>query len=187
MATRSNASSTGMNFKIGHSYTFLEAEHVGAMTTIYRGQWDFFHQDVHISSVEGLLGLKPTTRTINRVFTAVSEEAGALRGKNLPDIIDSSRLDKVTAVVVMRLPPGMLLSQYIEKQKRLDVDQTYRVLRGVTRALADCREQASPHRGATPDRIWLCDDGTPILLGYGEALRRREVNHLHGRTANEIW
>lgn len=187
MATRSNASSSGMNFNLVHNYTFLDAEHVGPMTTIYGGVWNFFDQHVYIASAEGLLGLKPTTRTVNRVFTAIAEEAGAIRGPNLPDIIDSSRIDKVTAVVVMRLPRGMMLSRYIAEQGQLDVDQTYRILRGVTRALNACREQAAPHRGATADRIWLCDDGTPILLGYGEALRRREVNHLSGRTANEIW
>lgn len=187
MATRSTLSSSGKFFSIEHSYTFGNAEFVGPMTTIYSGVWNYFDRDVHIASAEGLVGLKPTTRTMNRVFTSVADEAGRVQGPNLPDIIDSSRLDKKTAVVVMRLPPGMVLSRYIEERGVLDIDQCYQVLRGVSRALAACREQASPHRGATPDRIWLCDDGTPILLGYGEALRRREINNLTGRTAKELW
>lgn len=176
-----------MTFSLEHTYAFGDAEFVGPMTTIYSGVWNFFDRDVYIASAEGLLGLKPTSRTIKRVFTSIAEEAGRVHGPNLPDIIDSSRIDKVTAVVVMRLPRGMVLSRYIEEQGRLDVDQCYNIIRGVSRALAACREQAAPHRGATPDRIWLCDDGTPILLGYGEALRRREINNLSGRTANELW
>lgn len=176
-----------MTFKLTHEYRFEEAVHVGPMTTIYRGQWDFFGRDVYIASAEGLLGLKPTSRTVQRVFGTLADEAGRIQGPYLPDIIDSSRVDKITAVVVMRLPPGMILSRYIEEQGTLDADQTYRILRGVARALEQCRAQASPHRGATPDRVWLSDDGRPVLLGYGEALRRSEVNHLSGHTSNEIW
>lgn len=176
-----------MSFSLEHTYQFREAVHVGPMTTIYRGEWTFFDRDIYIASVEGLLGMKPTTRTTQRVFQTVAEEAGRFQGPNLPDIIDSSRIDQLTAVVVMRLPPGMILSRYIEEQGPLDVDQTYKILRGVRRALEVCREHDAPHRGATADRIWLCDDGNPILLGYGEALRRREINNLSGRTANEIW
>lgn len=187
MATRTTGSSTGMTFQLTHEYRFDEAVHVGPMTTLYRGRWDFFGRDVYIASAEGLLGLKPTSRTVQRVFSTLADEAGRIHGPYLPDIIDSSRVDKITAVVVMRLPPGMILSRYIEEQGALDADQTYRILRGVARALEQCREQASPHRGATPDRVWLCDDGRPILLGYGEALRRSEVNHLSGHTSNEIW
>lgn len=187
MATRSSDSSTGMIFDLTHVYRFDEAVHVGPMTTIYRGHWNFFDREVYIASVEGLLGLKPTSRTTERVFRTIADEAGRLRGPYLPDIIDSSRVDSITAVVVMQLPPGMILSRYIHENGTLDPDQTYRVLRGVSRALRSCREQASPHRGATPDRVWLCDDGRPILLGYGEALRRAEVNHLSGHTSNEIW
>lgn len=176
-----------MIFSLTHKYRFDEAVHVGPMTTIYRGQWDFFDREVYIASAEGLLGLKPTSRTVQRVFRTLADEAGRIRGPYLPDIIDSSRVDKVTAVVVMQLPPGRVLSRYIHENGPLDPDQTYRVLRGVSRALRTCREQASPHRGATPDRVWLCEDGRPILLGYGEALRRAEVNHLSGHTSNEIW
>lgn len=187
MATRNTGSSTGMTFKLKHEYRFNEAVHVGPMTTLYRGQWDFFDRDVYLASAEGLLGLKPTSRTVQRVFGTLADEAGRIHGPYLPDIIDSSRVDKITAVVVMRLPPGMILSRYIEEEGPLDADQTYRILRGVARALEQCREQVSPHRGATPDRVWLSDDGRPTLLGYGEALRRSEVNHLSGHTSNEIW
>lgn len=187
MATRSSDSSSGMIFSLTHNYRFNEAVHVGPMTTIYHGHWDFFDREVYIASAEGLLGLKPTSRTVQRVFSTIADEAARIQGRYLPDIIDSSRIEKVTAVVVMRLPRGMILSRYIEENGPLDPDQTYTVLRGVARALEQCREQANPHRGATPDRIWLCDDGTPILLGYGEALRRAEINHLSGHTSNEIW
>lgn len=187
MATRSSASSTGMTFHLKHRYTFVDAVYTGPMTTIYRGVWDFFDREVYIASAEGLLGLKPTSSTTQRVFSTIAEEAGAIQGKYLPDIVDSSRIDKITAVVVMRLPAGQILSQWIERHGTLSADQTYKILRGVAQALQQCRVQAGPHRGPTPDRVWLCEDGTPILLGYGEALRRREINHLSGHTANEIW
>lgn len=187
MATRSSDSSTGMIFSLTHTYRFNEPVYAGPMTTLYRGQWNFFDREVYIASAEGLLGLKPTSRTIQRVFGTLADEAARIQGPHLPDIIDSSRIEKVTAVVVMRLPPGQILSRYIEDNGPLDPDQTFRVLRGVARALKQCREQASPHRGATPDRVWLCNNGEPILLGYGEALRRAEVNHLSGHTSNEIW
>lgn len=187
MATRSSDSSSGMIFSLTHNYRFNAPVHVGPMTTIYHGQWDFFDREVYIASAEGLLGLKPTSRTVQRVFSTIADEAARIQGPYLPNIIDSSRIEKVTAVVVMRLPRGMILSRYIEENGPLDPDQTYRVLRGVSRALQQCRAQASPHRGATPDRVWLCDDGQPILLGYGEALRRAEINHLSGHTSNEIW
>lgn len=187
MAIRQPPTPHGTSVAVEHAYIYGAPVYAGPSTTIYAGTSNFFDHPVYISSPDRLIHMQPTSRIKKRVFDSLVKEAGGIRGPNLPDIIDGGRIDDRSAFIVMRLPDGEMLSQRVERQGALDPDATYKILRGVVRALDATREQAAPHRGPTADRIWLCEDGSAILLGYGEVLRRREINNLSGRTYNETW
>ncbi len=74
--------------------------------------------------------------------------------------------------IVMSLPPGRLFSEWVAETSRVD----WVALQPVAESLAKILEFAGEHGLAdgrlTPDRVWVCDDGSAIIpeFGFGSLL-----------------
>ena len=74
--------------------------------------------------------------------------------------------------IVLSLPPGRLFSEWVAETKRID----WKALQPVAESLAKLLEFAGEHGLAdgrlTPDRVWVCDDGSVIIpeFGFGSLL-----------------
>ena len=186
MAPSSPSDLNGSIISIDHEYVVGRVSHSGPLTTLHEGRWTLFDLPVTIASLDGLIRLQMTTRVQRRLMGNVLKVAGKVRGRHLPDIIDTAELSAANVCLVMRLPRGRLAVQHLAEHGPMRLDAALRVVRGVVRALETCREQGHPHRGPMVDRIWLDERGEPTLLGLGEVLYRRDITIMKGRRHIEL-
>lgn len=179
---------TGLNLELDHKYAVESVLHRGPVATTYRATWTLFDLPVFVRFYESLVGLRLRHRDSTRIRWTLESEAGKVRGDHLPDTIDAGIHGPLQPFLVMRLPQGELLLERLQREGRLPVADVVRIVRSVASALADCREQAEPHRGPTADRVWIGRDGEVVLLGYGEVLYRDDTLTMGGIATTElIW
>ena len=179
---------TGLNLELDHTYAVERAVHRGPMATTYTASWTLFDLPVTIRFYDSLMPLRLRHRDATRIRWTIESEAGKVRGEHLPDAIDAGIHHQMEPFLVLRLPPGELLSQRLDRVGRLPLAQVLDIVRGVASALTDCRQQAEPHRGPTADRIWLGESGEVLLLGYGEVLFREDTLTMGSVATTElIW
>ncbi len=86
----------------------------------------------------------------------------------LLDVVDTWRR---TVLVLEHLPGGPLAT--------LD--------HRVEELVADLRRLGVEHRAVTPDHVLLRADGTPVLVGFGQASRRSRSSSVSRRTTTRAW
>lgn len=179
---------TGLNLELDHKYAVEGAVHRGPMATTYTASWTLFDLPVTIRFYDSLMGLRLRHRDATRIRWTIESEAGKVRGRHLPDALDAGVHHQMEPFLVLRLPPGELLSQRLDRVGRLPLTNVVDIVNGVASALADCREQAEPHRGPTVDRVWIGDGDEVLLLGYGEVLFREDTLTMGGFPTTElVW
>lgn len=177
---------TGMTLELDHKYRVGGVVHRGPMATMYEGKWELFDSPVHVRSYEDLVKLRLRHRDTTRIRWAIESEAGKIRGPGLPDVIDAGIEDPTKPFLIMRLPPGELLSTHLRSREGLSTEKAVTIVHQVARALDHCRELGMPHRGPTADRIWLGADGEVLLLGLGEVLYRDDTVSMAGAPSTEL-
>ena len=179
---------TGNQIELDHSYVVGEPVHTGGMATMYEATWTVFDQPVYVRACDGLPRLRLRYRTQTRIREAVEERVGRIRGPHLPDVIDAGHQDETRPFLVMRLPAGGLLSRRVNARDRMDAEPVAAMLDAVAKALRTYRDAETPHRGPTPDRVWLGDDGDVVLLGFGEVLYRDDSITMSGPAESaHVW
>lgn len=177
---------TGMTLELDHKYRVGTVVHRGPMATMYEGKWELFDFPVHIRSYEDLVKLRLRHRDTTRIRWAIESEAGKVRGPGLPDVIDAGIEDPTKPFLIMRLPPGELLSTRLRSSEGLSPDKAAKIVRQVATALQHCRDVGMPHRGPTADRVWLGAEGEVLLLGLGEVLYRDDTVSMSGAPSTEL-
>lgn len=171
-----------------HSFTSGSLIYSNSTVELYEATWDFSGEAIAYYQVSNLVRLKATSRVRTRVFHAVATESRHFRHPNLPDILGCVGPTEKDAGIFMRLPKGKLLLPHIDETNGLAPALTLKILRGVAKALRSYRNQgAYPHRGPTADRVWVSDQGDPILLGWGEVLNRNDLGNVSARLGAEMW
>jgi serine/threonine protein kinase len=162
-------------------YQVLRDTFQGPIVTMQRARFGLFDVPVHLRTYPGLDRIELLQSDRADFLHRVRELAHLPQGPNLPTVLD--RLEPSdgvpTLTLVLQLPPGDLLHNILVREGRLSPRRTLSVLRGVARALEACRRAGEPHRGPTPDRVWLGERGEVLLLGYGEVLYREIVLSNH--------
>ena len=90
--------------------------------------------------------------------------------KEVPEVVDILDFieDNNTAYIVMEYVKGVDLARYIQvKGGKLDVAETFRILRPVMEALAKVHKGGIVHRDISPDNIILDPMGGAKLLDFG--------------------
>lgn len=108
-----------------------------------------------------------------------SDEAKRLAQFNAVDgvveIKDTFR-ENNTSYIVMEYLEGETLRQRIEREGKINVDDTLTIIRSVLKALEEVHKGDIIHRDIAPDNIFLCDDGRIKLIDFG-ASRYATVQH----------
>lgn len=179
---------TGNQIELDHSYVVGDPVHTGGLATLYEATWTVFDQPVYVRACDGLPRLRLRYRTQTRIRETVEEKVGRIRGPHLPDVIDAGHQDETRPFLVMRLPKGALLSRRVNARQRMDAEPVATMLDAVATALDGYRDAEGPHRGPTPDRVWVGDDGDVVLLGYGEVLYRDDTLTMSGPAESaHVW
>lgn len=164
---------TGTELRLDHAYAVRSVLHRGRVTTMYAATWKPFDLPVYVRALDQIHTLALPIGNEQRIETAASESAGRVRHPAFGDIVDVGRANN-HAFQVLRLPPGELLATAIQRSP-LDPKRVADMLTDVASGLRACREKGLVHRGPTPDRVWLGNDGDALVLGVGEPLYREDV------------
>lgn len=84
--------------------------------------------------------------------------------------------DNNTSYIVMEYLEGETLKERIEREKKLDVEETLTIVKSILTTLEQVHKGEIIHRDIAPDNIYLCTDGRIKLLDFG-ASRYATVQH----------
>ena len=87
-------------------------------------------------------------------------------------------LENETAYIIMELLEGESLKSYLERNKKLSVEEAEKIILPVFKSLHSVHEEGLIHRDIAPDNIFLTTDGRVKLLDFGAA---RYASATHSR------
>ena len=171
----------GQALRHEHRYEVLDEIERTSLVSLHRARSANLHAPVVLASYHRLLRVGLVQSAVRSISTTLRESFPALQGPGVPPIVDVV-LDKSSLpTLVYRLPPGELLLQKLDRGETLSVARVVRLIEDVAAALATYRDAGpEPHRGPTPDRVWLTDDGKAYLLGFGEVPFRASIDPRSG-------
>ncbi|TVR04799.1 MAG: hypothetical protein EA398_01100 [Deltaproteobacteria bacterium] len=186
--TQAPSDLTGRQISLDHTYHVEELVHRGPMTALYAAVWHPVQCPVILRSYEALVRLGLPIGSTRRIVGTVRSELSFLPGPGLPDVVDLGEENQFAPFHVLRLPPGGLLLESLQTGQRLEPERTARLVRTIAHALDHLRSHDLVHRGPTPDRVWVGDDGSFTLLGAGEVLYRDDTVRMKSPPVSElIW
>jgi len=89
-----------------------------------------------------------------------------------------------TAYIIMELLEGESLKQYLERKKKVSVEEAERIILPIFRSLHSVHEIGLIHRDIAPDNIFMTKDGRVKLLDFGAA---RYASATHSRSLSVIY
>ena len=89
-----------------------------------------------------------------------------------------------TAYIIMELLEGESLKQYLERKKKLSVEEAEQIILPIFRSLHSVHEIGLIHRDIAPDNIFMTKDGRVKLLDFGAA---RYASATHSRSLSVIY
>ncbi len=113
------------------------------------------------------------------------KEAEMLVGFRHPNIVTMFRYFEAngTAYLVMDYEAGQSLYDLLETRKTLPEDELRKILFPLLDGLEAVHAAGIMHRDLKPDNIYICEDGSPVLLDFGAA---REALGDHSRSITTI-
>ncbi len=124
----------------------------GSMGTV----WEAIHEGTSRPVAVKLI-LEPTDELRHRLVRE-ARAYGALRHRNIVEILDVGQTDDGDPFLVMQLLVGETLAERLTRQRRLAVPEATRIARDVARALAAAHASSIIHRDLKPANIFLHDE-----------------------------
>ena len=95
---------------------------------------------------------------VSRFFTEARASA-AIKNEHIIDIIDEGKLPDGSSYIIMEWLEGEPLVKTLEREKRLPLERTLHIARGIARALAAAHARNIVHRDLKPDNVFLVQRG----------------------------
>ena len=111
-------------------------------------------------------------------FRREAQAAAALKGRHAVSVFDYG-IDEGDPYIVMELLDGETLATRLDRDGRLSIESTRRLVTQVGKALARAHEQGIVHRDLKPENIFLVDDEpdfTVKLLDFGVAKMKSDAD-----------
>ena len=137
---------------IAGKYRLMRPIGKGAMGTV----WEATHEGTSRQVAVKLI-LEPTDELRLRLIRE-ARAYGALRHRNIVEILDVGQTDDGDPFLVMQLLVGETLADRLSRQRRLGVPEAARIARDVARALAAAHAASIIHRDLKPANIFLHDE-----------------------------
>jgi serine/threonine protein kinase len=137
---------------IAGKYRLMRPIGKGAMGTV----WEATHEGTSRLVAVKLI-LEPTDELRLRLIRE-ARAYGALRHRNIVEILDVGQTDDGDPFLVMQLLVGETLADRLSRQRRLGVPEASRIARDVARALATAHAASIIHRDLKPANIFLHDE-----------------------------
>ncbi|MDP7039269.1 MAG: protein kinase, partial [Myxococcota bacterium] len=77
--------------------------------------------------------------------------------------------EKNVYFITMEHIPGESLEEVIQREKKLSIEQSVKILRGLCRAMRSAHRASITHRDLKPTNIILNNEGRPVILDFGLA------------------
>ena len=159
----------------GTSYRLVKRLGGGGMGSV------FIAEHTALGRRDAVKLLAPHIAEDEQAMKRLEREARATAALANPHIIDIYTLGVTTdkrPYVAMRLIPGISLKQLLDREKRLDVDRAWNLLRQVCVALESAHEAGIIHRDLKPDNLMVepRDAGEFVtILDFGIAKVEAEI------------
>ena len=177
----------GAQVDLQHSYRLGRRLHATPISEFVEAQWLPFGRTVHVRSYAALKSSSLRMMDRTRIATTIQRTTPNIVGPGTPDIIDIGMWEEMSHFLVMRLPPGDLMSSLLARGHRFTPDEVAEMVGDVAAALTTYRSTGGePHRGPTAERVWVTHEGKAILLGYGEVLYREDSLNASGTPVAEF-
>ncbi len=137
---------------IAGKYRLMKPIGRGAMGVV----WEATHEGTSRQVALKLI-LEPTDELRHRLVRE-ARAYGALRHRNIVEILDVGQTDEGDPFLVMQLLTGETLADRLTRQRRLGVPEATRIARDVARALATAHAASIIHRDLKPANIFLHDE-----------------------------
>lgn len=137
---------------IAGKYRLMKPIGRGAMGVV----WEATHEGTSRQVALKLI-LEPTDELRHRLVRE-ARAYGALRHRNIVEILDVGQTDEGDPFLVMQLLTGETLADRLARQRRLGVPEATRIARDVARALATAHAASIIHRDLKPANIFLHDE-----------------------------
>lgn len=182
-----DANREGTQVELHHTYRLGRRLHATPIYEFVEAQWLPFGRSVQIRSYAGLKSSTLRMMDRTRIATTIQRTTPNIVGPGVPDIIDTGLWEEMSHFLVMRLPPGDLMSSMLARGHRFAPEEVAELIADLAAALDTYRSTAGePHRGPTAERIWVTQEGRAILLGYGEVLYREDSLNAGGPPVAEF-
>ena len=137
---------------IAGKYRLMRPIGKGAMGTVWEATHEGTSRQVAIKLI-----LEPTDELRIRL-TREARAYGALRHRNIVEVLDVGQTDEGDPFLVMQLLVGETLADRLARQRRLGVPEATRIARDVARALDAAHKASIIHRDLKPANIFLHDE-----------------------------
>ncbi|MEM7244198.1 MAG: serine/threonine-protein kinase [Acidobacteriota bacterium] len=149
--------------KIG-KYNILGTLGQGAMGLVYRGEDPLLGRQVAIKVITG----SDVTEEMKQRFIHEARAVAAIDHANIVVVYDLGE-EQGVPYIAMELLVGEDLKDYVERKKRLPVDEAVDILIQVCDGLAYAHARKIVHRDIKPANIHVCDDGRVKVMDFGVA------------------
>jgi serine/threonine-protein kinase len=149
-------------------YRLIEQLGQGGMGSVWRAYDATLHAQVAIKLVDPAIA---ESLEILERFEREALAAAELRSTHIVQTLDYG-VDDACPFIVMELLEGESLSSRLDRQGRLDLEQTSTILTQVARALSRAHDKGIVHRDLKPDNIFIVregDDEIVKVLDFGIA------------------
>jgi len=139
----------------------------GAFSVVYEGTHTWTERPVAVKVL--LAYLASSNPTMTKRFLREAKAAAALRHRHVVDVLDMGETED-SAFIVLELLEGETLSQRLERDATIGVEETLRILLPVFDALHAAHERGMVHRDVKADNLYLHhEDGVliPKVLDFG--------------------
>jgi tRNA A-37 threonylcarbamoyl transferase component Bud32 len=171
LAQQSDAASEApsVGAAINGRYKLLEALGLGGVGRVYRAL-DLAHAgegERRVTLKIVAVNLRQQPQALDALRVAVVK-AQALDHPNIAAMYDIDR-DGERAYIVMEELRGRWLSQLIRevRGRGLAYDYAWPIISGIALGLAHAHERGVLHHDLSPHSVFLCEGGTPKILGFG--------------------
>lgn len=152
--------------RLSGRYKILDMIGGGGMANVYLAHDMILDRNVAVKMLR--LDLTNDEEFIRR-FRREAQSATSLNHPNIVNIYDVGEEDDLY-YIVMEHVDGQTLKQYIQQYAPLGVEETIRIMRQLTSAIAHAHQNHIVHRDIKPHNILVDHDGTVKITDFGIAM-----------------